>query len=97
MIKGLNLNDFNFRWNEEKNKKLQNERGVSFEEIVSILKNDKIIDIVENPSANFDNQECYIIEIKSYIWVIPYVKDGNEIFLKTAFPSRKHTKIYFNN
>ena len=91
------MNGFIFRWNEEKNIKLQNERNVSFEEIVSILKNDEIIDIVENPSSNFDNQECYIIEIKSYIWVVPYVKNGNEIFLKTAFPSRKHTKIYFNN
>lgn len=89
------MNNFNFTWNEEKNKKLQIERNISFEEIVSILNNDEVLDIIDNPSNNFDHQECYIIEIKHYVWVIPYVKHKNEIFLKTAFPSRKHTKIYF--
>jgi len=90
------LKDINYQWNEEKNKKLQDERNISFEEICSLLINEQIIDIIKNPSSNFDNQKCYIIEIHDYIWIVPYVDNGEEIFLKTAFPSRKHTKIYLD-
>lgn len=31
-------------------------------------------------------------ELNGYIWIVPYVKHGNEIFLKTLYPSRKFTK-----
>lgn len=51
------------------------------------------IDIIENPSR--DNQMYFILEIESYIWVIPFILDAeNNIVLKTAFPSRKYTKKY---
>ncbi len=88
------MQEFLFRWSDEKNQKLQNERGISFEEILFYIKQDKIVDIIINPSSNFDNQKCYLLEIEEYIWVVPYVQKQNEIFLKTAFPSRKFTKIY---
>jgi len=97
MIKGFGLKDFFISWDSDKNEKLQNERNVSFEEIAFIIKNDNVIDIIDNPSSNFDNQKCFIIEFENYIWVVPYVENGNDIFLKTAFPSRKHTKTYLNN
>jgi len=29
-----------------------------------------------------------------YIYVVPYVKNDNEIFLKTVIPSRKMHKLY---
>jgi len=86
-----------FSWNEEKNKQLKKERNITFEEIVNNIQNDKVVDIIANPSSNFDKQECFVIEINNYIWIVPYVEHNEEIFLKTAFPSRKYQKIYFNN
>ena len=87
---------YDYKWNEEKNKQLKKERNISFEEIVNYITNDRVIDIVDNPSSNFDNQKCYIININNYAWVVPFMQKRKEIFLKTAFQSRKHQKIYFN-
>ena len=37
-----------FRWNEEKNKKLKLEINISFEEVVDAIKNDNLLDVVEH-------------------------------------------------
>ncbi len=86
-----------FNWNKDKNQILKEQRDISFEEIVNEILNGKVLDIIENPSSNFDNQKCFVIEISDYVWLVPYVKKEEEIFLKTAFPSRKHQKIYLKN
>ena len=52
----------------------------------------QILGIEENPSR--PNQKMYILEIDNYAIIVPYVENDNEIFLKTAFPSRKYTKRY---
>ena len=90
------MNAFEYRWSEEKNKKLKEGRGISFEEIVNAIRNNQLLEVIKNPSSNFDNQECYVIEFNEYVYLVPYVKNGNERFLKTIFPSRKHTKVYFD-
>lgn len=35
-----------------------------------------------------------VIEIHNYAYLIPYVEDVEEIFLKTIIPSRKATDMY---
>lgn len=35
-----------------------------------------------------------LFEYRGYVWVVPYVETGGELFLKTLFPSRKYTKLY---
>jgi hypothetical protein len=35
-----------------------------------------------------------VIGINNYAYLVPYVEDENEIFLKTIIPSRKATEIY---
>jgi uncharacterized DUF497 family protein len=80
-------------WDEEKNKKLLTERDISFEEIAEIILRNEYLDILENPAR--DGQLIFIVRIKSYIYVVPFIIDQNEsIFLKTAFPSRKFNKMY---
>jgi len=82
-----------FEWNEEKNILLYEERNISFEDVVFALKNDKLLDIIISPTH--ERQKCFIVEMKSYAYVVPYVKVNTEkLFLKTIYPSRKHTKIY---
>jgi uncharacterized DUF497 family protein len=79
-------------WDKDKNEKLKNERGISFEEIAYLIESGNIVAIEENPSR--PNQKIYVLEIDEFIVIVPFVEDENEIFLKTAFPSRKYTNIY---
>jgi hypothetical protein len=79
-------------WNFKKNEILKVERGISFEEIVYLIESGQILGIEENPGR--PNQKMYILEIENYAIVVPFVENDNEIFLKTAFPSRKYTKHY---
>ena len=79
-------------WSHEKNELLKAERGISFEEIVLLIESGHILGIEENPART--NQKIYILEIENYAFVVPFVENQNEIFLKTAFPSRKYTKRF---
>ena len=79
-------------WNSDKNEILKRERGISFEEIVFLIESGQIIGIEKNPGR--PNQNIYILEIENYAYIVPFVENDNEIFLKTAFPSRKYTKQY---
>ena len=79
-------------WNSEKNETVKRERGISFEEIAYMVESGQIIGIEENPVR--PNQKLYILEIENYAFVVPFVETDQEIFLKTAFPSRKYTKRY---
>jgi len=79
-------------WNPKKNELLKRERGIAFEEIAYLIESEQIIGIEENPGQ--PNQKMYILEIDNYAILVPFVENDKEIFLKTAFPSRKYTKRY---
>ena len=79
-------------WNPKKNELLKRERGITFEEIAYLIESEQIIGIEENPGR--PNQKMYILEIENYAILVPFVENDKEIFLKTAFPSRKYTKRY---
>lgn len=79
-------------WSSEKNEILKRERGISFEEIAYLIESGQIIGIEENPGRS--NQKLYILEINNSTIVVPFVENDTEIFLKTAFPSRKYAKQY---
>ncbi len=79
-------------WDPQKNELLQRERGISFEEIAYLIESGQILGIEENLSR--PDQRIYILEIDNYVIIVPYVENENEIFLKTAFPSRKYTRKY---
>jgi len=51
-----------------------------------------ILDIEENPKR--PNQKVYVLEIEGYAVIVPFVEKDNEIFLETAFQSRRYTKRY---
>ena len=79
-------------WGSEKNNNLKHERGISFEEIALMIESGQIIGIEDNPGR--PNQKLYVLEIENYAFIVPFVEIDQEIFLKTAFPSRKYTKKY---
>ncbi len=83
-------------WDNEKNFKLKSERNISFERIVIEIEAGAILHILEHLNKiKFPNQIIIIINIDSYAWVVPAIENDNAFFLKTAYPSRKHTKYYF--
>ena len=82
-----------YQWNEQKNNLLkQSQRKISFEEVVFALKNEQLLDVI--PSPTHDNQACFVLNISNIVYVVPFVNEDNKIFLKTIYPSRKHTKYY---
>ena len=86
-----------YNWDNDKSLKLKKTRGISFEEIVYYISNGAILDIIENPNnQKYYNQCVFIIEIKSYAYLVPFIETEDEIFLKTIYPSRKATKKYLN-
>ncbi len=86
------MDNITFDWNKEKNHLLKKERDISFEDVVLALQNNKLLDIISSPTH--ENQECLVVNIRDYAYIIPFVMDGEVIFLKTIYPSRKHTKFY---
>ena len=88
------MRDSEFKWSDDKNRRLKEERNVCFEDVVMGVENDRLLDIIKNPSLDRDDQYCLIIEIGNYAYVVPFVKNDQTFFLKTAYPSRKQTKKY---
>jgi hypothetical protein len=82
-------------WNPEKNAQLKAERNISFEDVLTAFAQDKILDDIEHPNQEkYAHQSVFIIEIKGYAYVVPYIESDGEVFLKTIIPSRKMTKKY---
>ena len=85
-----------FNWTEDKNKILKKERGISFEEIVFAILNDQLLDILEHPNKElYEDQKLYVVALNDYAYIVPFIEKEEEIFLKTIFPSRKYTRMYF--
>ncbi|HOI83716.1 MAG TPA: toxin [Campylobacterales bacterium] len=80
-------------WNEEKNQKLKAQRGVSFEMVAQMMIDEEYIGVIAHPNAEkYPNQQIFLFEIDGYCYAVPAVINGDEIFLKTIYPSRKITK-----
>lgn len=83
-------------WNTQKSLKLREERGICFEDVVYYIEKGDILDDYQHPNqTRYSGQRIAVIGINNYAYLVPYVEDGEEIFLKTIIPSRKATEIYF--
>lgn len=84
-----------FNWNVDKNEKLKLERNISFEEIILAINNGYLVDVYYHPNQkDYPNQKIYTVNINDFIYLVPFVEDKNELFLKTIIPSRKATKNF---
>lgn len=83
-------------WNTEKNLKLKESRGICFEDVVYYIEKGDILDDYLHPNQKkYPEQRIMVIGIYNYVYLVPYVEDVEEIFLKTIIPSRKATDIFF--
>lgn len=85
-----------FDWNEDKNQRLVEHRGISFERVISAIERGGLVDVLEHPNQErYRGQMIYVVDIEEYIYLGPFVTrpDGSR-FLKTIIPSRKATRDY---
>lgn len=84
-----------FAWSAEKNESLKIERGVSFEEVVFHIERGNLRDILEHRNQRrYPGQRIFVVDIGGYAYLVPFVENEAEIFLKTVIPSRKATITY---
>lgn len=87
--------DQKHRWNEEKNKLLQELRGVTFEQIVIHIQMGDLLAIKDHPNqVKYPGQQMYFVLIDDYVYLVPFIEEDDHIFLKTIIPSRKATRQY---
>jgi hypothetical protein len=83
------------RWSFEKDLLLRSDPtrgGIGLAECAVAIEEGRILDDLPNPIRK--GQHIFVLEIDAYAYVVPYVTEGDVIFLKTMFPSRKHTARY---
>ena len=84
-----------FNWNSDKNRTLIEERRISFEEVVYAIQSGGLLDDMSHPNQErYAHQRIFVVRMNDYAYLIPYIENDNEIFLKTIVPSRKATKQY---
>jgi uncharacterized DUF497 family protein len=84
---------YEFIFDSEKNKKLINERNISSEEIICLINENKLIDVLDHHNRHeYPNQKIEVVDVEGYLYLVPFEEKDNKIYLKTIFPSRKHTK-----
>ena len=82
-------------WDETKDDLLRRERHISFEDVKYHLTSGNLLDDIPNPDQErYPGQRLYIIGINRLAWVVPYRRTALYVFLYTAYPSRKFTRIY---
>lgn len=82
-------------WDEEKNRRLLDERGIGFKDVLEAIESGRILadEVHPNPSR-YGHQRILVVEISGYACVVPYVRKGNQRFLKTIYRSRVYQKKY---
>lgn len=82
-----------FDWSDEKDEELRRDRGIGFEDVLFHLQAGDLLLTASHPNKEkYPNQRVMYIKIDEYVYMVPFVSDGNVKFLKTIIPSRKATK-----
>ena len=83
-------------WNTEKSLLLKESRGVCFEDVVFHIEKGGLLDDYRHPNQKkYAGQRIMVVGVDNYAYLVPYVEDEDEIFLKTIIPNRKATERYF--
>jgi hypothetical protein len=84
-----------FAWNNEKNQLLKAERQVCFEDVVLAIEMGFLLDVLVHPNLEkYKGQKIFAVQIDDYVYLVPFIENQSEVFLKTIIPSRKATRKY---
>ena len=88
--------DKRIEWSEEKNLELILSRGVSFQDVeLAIEDESNVLDVVPHfNQKRYPGQITLIVRMFGYVYVVPFVKDDEKVFLKTIYKSRKFKRIF---
>jgi hypothetical protein len=87
------VEEWDYAFDPEKNAWLIRERGISFEQIIALIESGRLMRVLEHPDARkYPDQLLYEVDVDGYIHVVPVVRQGRSLFLKTIYPSRKATR-----
>jgi len=83
-----------YSFSPEKNKKLIEERSISFEEIIAALNNGNLLEVIRH--QQYFHQEIYIVRIGRYAYSVPFVQQDKErVFFKNYLSQPKINKEIF--
>lgn len=78
-----------------KNEKLKRERNVSFEDVIFHIARGDLLDVLEHPNKErYQRQKMFVVRIDDYVYLAPFLENGDDVFLKTIIPSRKAMRDY---
>lgn len=84
-----------FDWDPEKEAWLNKHRNLSFLHVLYHIDRGDLLDVRKHPNQEkYAHQKLLIVKMNNYVYAIPFVEDGDKLFLKTIIPSRKETKRY---
>ena len=79
----------------EKSRKIRKERGLGFEELVTLIEGNGIVADFPHPNqAAHKGQDIWYVDVDDYIWSVIHIKKGGTARLITAFPNRKATAVW---
>ncbi|WP_405236035.1 toxin [Lentisalinibacter orientalis] len=56
------------------------------------------VGVLDHPNQDrYAGQRVFVIAIDDYAYLVPFVEDDDEVFLKTIIPSRKATRKYLDD
>ncbi len=85
-----------FLWKPEKNQELKakgDEGRISFEKIEIAISNGGLLGVFGNHSR-YAGQVILAVRVGDYVYAVPASESESGVFLWTAYPSRKLTKLY---
>ena len=88
---------YSINFNEEKNQLLKESRKVCFDDVIDAVERGKLVGNIKHFNQRlYPSQFLFLVDIDTYIYVVPYVVDkkNETLHLKTVYPSRKYTKLY---
>jgi hypothetical protein len=84
-------------WSTGKNIRLKAERGIFFEEVLSTMSNGGLFVVLDHANTDqYPNQRMFVVRIRGYAYLVPFVETKQRVFLKTIIPNRKATRIYLD-
>lgn len=92
------MTELKYIYDTDKNQRLKEERGVNFEDVILAIEQGYLLDVKahHNPDK-YSAQDILVVEINRYIYLVPCLQKGNQLILKTVYPSRKATAYYLAN
>jgi uncharacterized DUF497 family protein len=83
-----------FDWDPQKDAEIREKHGVSFEEIIGLIRRGGLIKTVINRSPTYPDQKVMLVRKGKAVFMVPFETRNGKRWLITAFFSQKYTSKY---